>query len=76
MSNAEWATATASRFHVIAGRDELVSGSNDAATAEAVATSISAGRKAAVQVIDTARPHAYVRFFNGRKLETLGAFAA
>lgn len=75
MNSAEWAAASAARFHVIFGRDELGAGSNDLATAKAVAANLTAGRKSAGQVVDTAG-RGYIRFFAGREVEVVGEVAA
>ena len=67
----EWQRISSAQWHVIAGRDELVSGSNDFDTAYAVAVSTSAARKRPVQLIDSHNPGSYLRFWSGREVENL-----
>ena len=76
MDTAEWQRIAATRFHIIAGRDELVSGSNDLDAARSLAASLSAGRKTHMQVCDTVQgassQRGYIRFWNGREVERVG----
>lgn len=71
MNTSEWQRLSAMRFHVIAGRDELVTASNNLDAARSLATSFSEGRKSAMQVVDT-QQRGYIRFWNGREVERVG----
>ena len=77
MNASEWQRIAATRFHIIAGRDELVSGSNNLDAARSLAASLSAGRKSSMQVCDTVlqpgkSQRGYIRFWNGREVERVG----
>ena len=72
MNTSEWRRIAATRFHIIAGRDELISGSNNLDTARSLAASLSAGRKSPMHVRDTVSQRGYIRFWNGREVERVG----
>ena len=77
MNTSEWQRLSAMRFHVIAGRDELVTASGNLEAARSLAASLSAGRKSAMQVHDTQKvdgraQRGYLRFWNGREVERVG----
>ena len=77
MNASEWPRLSSMRFHVIAGRDELVTASANLDAARSLAASLSASRKSAMQVSDTQNvegraQRGYIRFWNGREVERAG----
>ena len=77
MNFSEWRRLSAMRFHVIAGRDELVTASDNLDAARSLAASFSAGRKCAMQVLGTQlvegrEQRGFIRFWHGREVERVG----
>ena len=65
------------RFHVIAGRDELVTASDNLDAARSLAASLSASRKCPMQVADTRHVEGtaqlgYIRFWHGLEVKRVG----